>query len=398
MPSEASAETIASQGCRVVVRRVDGASARELFLLAEPTEVGVDAGAQAGSVYRAIDALLAGEGASWADVLRETVFLASHTRDLDDVRAARQRVVGASGLPPLEIEQPPLEEGARLLTSIHCRVPQPGAKGASAEVVRIADVGSSGDGSAAVAVRRATDDGCRLDCAAVLGRGEGALAQTRSAFAQAEALLERAGLDFGDVVRTWIHLRDIDRDYDALNEGRRAFFTEQGITSPPASTGIGGGPSAPAHDLCLGFEAIRRDGGRETSVMHAATLNEAPEYGADFVRGLRVVGENGTLLHVSGTASVDEAGRTAHPGDFDAQAERMLLNVRTLLEGQGAGFGDVVSAITYVKHRADADRLGEALARAGFSGFPHALVEAPVCRPDLLCETEAIAFLPNDAA
>ena len=50
-------------------------------------------------------------------------------------------------------------------------------------------------------------------------------------------------------------------------------------------------------------------------------------------------------LHISGTASIDETGRTAHPGDFDAQVDRMLLNVAALLEGQGAGFGDVVSAI-----------------------------------------------------
>ena len=131
--------------------------------------------------------------------------------------------------------------------------------------------------------------------------------------------------------------------------------------------------------------------------MTTPTLNEAPLYGADFARGMRIVETNKVALHVSGTASIDEAGRTAHPGDFEAQADRMLVNVAALLEGQGATFGDVVSAITYLKHPADAERLREKLHEAGFEGFPNVLVAAPVCRPELLCETEALAVLPRTA-
>ena len=129
--------------------------------------------------------------------------------------------------------------------------------------------------------------------------------------------------------------------------------------------------------------------------MTSPTLNEAAQYGADFVRGMKVVEANKVALHVSGTASIDEQGRTAHVGDFEAQAERMFVNIAALLKGQGAGFGDVVSAITYLKHPADAGRLREKIRAAGFEGFPHALVEAPICRPDLLCETEALAVAPK---
>jgi hypothetical protein len=36
-----------------------------------------------------------------------------------------------------------------------------------------------------------------------------------------------------------------------------------------------------------------------------------------------------------------------------------------------------------------------AICRAqGFDGFPFAVVEAPLCRPELLCEVEAVAALP----
>lgn len=397
MPPLSPAETIAAEGCRIVLRRAEGPEAGELFLSAEPTRGGAEAGAQAEAVFAAIDACLEREGSSWSHVRRETVFLASMESDLAAVRSARRRFVDPSFAPSCEIEQPPLTDGVRLLVSLQAAIPASGESARAREEVRIGAGCSCRECAETVAIRRSTPDGARLDCAVVYGAGGDALAQTRSAFERAEALLQQAGMEFGDVVRTWIHLREIDRDYDALNEGRRAFFAARGIDPPPASTGIGGGPASSAHALCLGFEAVRRDTGPAPVVMQAATLNEAPEYGADFVRGLRVEGGNGATLHVSGTASVDEVGRTAHPGDFDAQAARMLLNVRNLLEGQGAGFGHVVSAITYVKHRADADRLRAALSAAGFQGFPHVLVEAPVCRPDLLCETEAIAWQPGTA-
>jgi len=235
----------------------------------------------------------------------------------------------------------------------------------------------------------------RLHTGALYGPGRDAYAQALAMFEVAEDLLQRAGMELRDVVRTWIHLRAIDRDYADLNRARRAFFEARGIDAPPASTGIGGGPAPEEHDLCLGLVAVKAEPAPVRTVMHAPTMNEAPQYGADFARGVRIVDTNKTALHVSGTASVDEAGRTAHPGDFEAQAGRMLANVAALLEAQGAGFGDVVSAVTYLKRPADAGRLREKLREAGFEGFPNVLVEAQICRADLLCETEALAVLPR---
>jgi enamine deaminase RidA (YjgF/YER057c/UK114 family) len=84
-----------------------------------------------------------------------------------------------------------------------------------------------------------------------------------------------------------------------------------------------------------------------------------------------------------------------HAGDLDGQVDRMLRNVGALLERQGATVDDVVSAITYLKHPSDTERLRHRLREAGFGGFPHALVAAQVCRPDLLCETEVIAVVPT---
>ena len=91
------------------------------------------------------------------------------------------------------------------------------------------------------------------------------------------------------------------------------------------------------------------------------------------------------------------AFQRASLGDVDAQADRMLVNIAALLERQGARFADVVHAITYLKHPEDAVRLRAKLRAAGFEGFPHVMVAAPICRPELLCETEALAVLPKSA-
>jgi enamine deaminase RidA (YjgF/YER057c/UK114 family) len=128
--------------------------------------------------------------------------------------------------------------------------------------------------------------------------------------------------------------------------------------------------------------------------MSTPSLNEAWCYGADFSRGLRVVEVNKVTLHVSGTASVDESGDTAHVGDFAAQVDRTLHNLATLLAGQGASFAHVASSVAYVKRADDAATLASLCRERGFDGFPCVVVETPLCRPELLCEIEAEAALP----
>lgn len=63
-------------------------------------------------------------------------------------------------------------------------------------------------------------------------------AQLRRTFDNITGLLESEGCTWHDIVRTTCYLRDIERDYDAFNEERTAFFKEQGLDPLPASTGI----------------------------------------------------------------------------------------------------------------------------------------------------------------
>ena len=394
------AETIRAHGCSIVLSRVEGPEARELFFHCQPPADVADPALQAAALYRAILGVLEAEGGGFGSIVVETIFLRDLHANLEAVRLARRQVLVACDAADhrpatIEIEQPPLDERACVEVSMQALLPWRSPP--QFMTIAAAAVCGCAECSSARGLRVQVGEETRLYAGGLCGQGADAGEQTLGMFGLAEQLLRRAGMEFRDVVRTWIHMRDIDRDYDALNRARRAFFASRGIEPVPASTGIGGGLVSGAHDLCLSIHAVKAGHGLARTVMSSPTLNEASEYGADFVRGLRVSEANKVALLVSGTASIDEHGRTVHIGDVDAQADRMLVNIAALLEGQGARFADIVHAITYVKHPADAERIREKLRRAGFAGFPHVLVAAPICRADLLCETEALAVLPTSA-
>ncbi len=63
-------------------------------------------------------------------------------------------------------------------------------------------------------------------------------AQMRRTLENITGLLASEGCTWHDIVRTTCYLRDIERDYEAFNEERTAFYKEQGLEPVPASTGI----------------------------------------------------------------------------------------------------------------------------------------------------------------
>jgi enamine deaminase RidA (YjgF/YER057c/UK114 family) len=79
-------------------------------------------------------------------------------------------------------------------------------------------------------------------------------AQCRRTFLNITRLLESEGATWKDIVRTTCYLRDIDRDYQAFNEERTAFYQAQGLEPLPASTGIEAHLCRP--ELLVEIEAI----------------------------------------------------------------------------------------------------------------------------------------------
>ena len=381
------------------VRRFSGPTADELFLLCRPGDGVVEPARQAEMVYEVLLDVLASEGAGPEALVTETVFLRRVREDFSVARAARSRMLGDTALrgccpATTVIGQPPLASDAHLELAAVAVVPRHRSSSAVYEVRRPADCACD----ACVRGLRATvvrlGDQVSVYAGNVYGSGRDPFAEACDMFRVADGLLAEAGMRFGDVIRTWIHLRDIDRRYNALNEARRAFFRDYGVERPPASTGIQGIPFPDEHDFSLSLHAVKSRPPLDVTPMTSPSLNEAWSYGADFSRGLKIAEPGRATLYVSGTASIDEAGRTAHMGDIEAQADRMLHNIASLLARQGATFGNLVSGVAYLRNPNDAPVLRSMFRKRGFEGFPCALVEAPLCRPELLCEAEAVAMLP----
>jgi enamine deaminase RidA (YjgF/YER057c/UK114 family) len=342
--------------------------------------------------------VLAAHQASFRDLACETLFLRDVRREIPLVLGARTRVLadlgqGACAPPPAFIQQAPVGQGVSFELSASAVVPRHrdawSVRDVRAEPLCACE-GCARSGARLVRL----GDQVSLHTTNIYGAGGDAFEQAWNMFCAAERLLDQCGMGFRDVVRTWIHLRDIGRDYDALNKVRREFFRHRGIELRPASTGVQGIPCPDTHDFSMSLHAVQSARPLDVTLMSAPSLNEAWSYGADFSRGLRLTEANKVALYVSGTASIDEAGRTVHVGDFEAQADRMLDNIASLLAQQGATFENLVSGVTYLRNPSDAPVLRSMFHQRGFDGFPCALVEAPLCRPELLCEAEAVAMLP----
>ena len=134
------------------------------------------------------------------------------------------------------------------------------------------------------------------------------------------------------------------------------------------------------------------------------TINEAHDYPkpSSFSRGLRLDIKGITILLISGTASVDEYGKTIHVGDFRAQTWRTFKNITALLEAEGATWKDVVRTSCYLRdierdYEAFNEIRTEFFKQQGLNPLPASTgIQAIICRPDLLVEIEAMAIFESD--
>lgn len=143
----------------------------------------------------------------------------------------------------------------------------------------------------------------------------------------------------------------------------------------------------------------------ERHAMQASSvLNEAFDYArpASFSRGVRFDLGDKAMLLISGTASVDEAGRTTHVGDFRAQLWRTYRNISELLAAEGATWHDIVRTTCYLRDiERDYKDFNEVRTAffdwLGLDPLPASTgIQARLCREDLLVEIEAIAVMPRD--
>jgi len=138
------------------------------------------------------------------------------------------------------------------------------------------------------------------------------------------------------------------------------------------------------------------------AITNLNTLNEAYDYGSAFSRGMRIDLGAFVLLLISGTASIDEQGKTLYAGDLRAQTRRTFDNITNLLAAEGATWKDIVRTTCYLR---DIERDYKAFneERTAFykeqklNPLPASTgIQAILCRPDLLVEIEAIAMFRRE--
>ena len=99
------------------------------------------------------------------------------------------------------------------------------------------------------------------------------------------------------------------------------------------------------------LETLGRAPIKKRAITNHGVLNEAYSYEkpSSFSRGMRIDLNGVTILLISGTASIDEEGRSVHIGDFRAQMRRTLANITGLLTSEGCTWHDMVRTTCYLR-------------------------------------------------
>ncbi|MCC6144412.1 MAG: translation initiation inhibitor [Candidatus Hydrogenedentes bacterium] len=244
------------------------------------------------------------------------------------------------------------------------------------------------------------DDGhaCYLRLAGLIpGKGGGRGVETRDGLDQMNALLADAGMSFRNVVRTWVYLADILSWYGEFNKVRTRFFHDFGVFSGlvPASTGMAGGNRAGAALSGGLFAVAPRSREVEVARVDSPLQCSARDYGSSFSRAVEITTPMSRRLLVSGTASIDRAGKTIFEGDLDAQVRQTFAVIKAILQSRGMSWGDVTRAIGYFKPGQEADI--ERCLRECAPPIPLIPVINHVCRDDLLFESELDALALHES-
>jgi len=224
--------------------------------------------------------------------------------------------------------------------------------------------------------------------------------QVQQMLDRAERLLRENGASYGEVVKTWFYLPDILDWYAAFNKVRNEKYGEFGIMPGPgdtrlllpASTGIGVRTPSQATSA-MDLLALVDNGNSFSRVKQLTSRGQldAFRYGSAFSRGAVIHESDVSLIEVSGTAAIDQRGRSLYPGDIRSQVNCTLDKIKTLLGQEGGILTDICAATVFVKRPEYAEVFWEVAADRRLDNFPAVCVVADVCREELLFEIDAEA-------
>ena len=231
-------------------------------------------------------------------------------------------------------------------------------------------------------------------------------AQAKRMFELTERLLEANGAHYRDVAKTWIYISEILDWYDEFNVARNDVYSRfdlmPGSSSDrgsrpvllPASTGIKGESAFGAGCIMDALAVLGSPGMPPPfKLMSNVKQKDAFLYGSAFSRGVCISEPDLRQIYISGTAAIDEEGKSLFPGDVRAQISFTLDAIDALLAQEGAGLGDVCDATVFLKRKADVHVFREICEERGLTEMPHVLTVADICRDELLFEMDGFAAL-----
>ena len=217
--------------------------------------------------------------------------------------------------------------------------------------------------------------------------------QAAQVFEKMVAALQAAKMDISHLMRTWLFLDEILSWYGPLNKVRTAFFKKYGVFDRmvPASTGIGARNPARAALVANAFAMQKLNGVIGSREIDSPLQGPAGQYGSSFSRAIEMTMPGYRQVMISGTASIDADGHTVFIGDINAQVKHTMRVVEAILTSRGQSFADVTRAIAYFKDPEHVKAFTAYCAEQSVPAMPLLMVQAILCRDDLLFEIEVDA-------
>ena len=184
------------------------------------------------------------------------------------------------------------------------------------------------------------------------------VAQTDRVMQNLKAVLASAGASFDDVVKTNIYVADLN-EFTQINETYGRYFQK----SPPARATVQ--MAALPQGARVEIECVAATGARPAAalgaVQSAVQSALAPKAIGPYSQGIGV--SPGSFLFVSGQIPVDPTTGQPVQGDIGAQTERVMENLKAVLEAGGASFDKVVKTTIFVADMADFAKVNETYGR-----------------------------------
>ena len=205
-----------------------------------------------------------------------------------------------------------------------------------------------------------------------------------------EKALSLVDMDFSNIIRTWIYLDKLLDWYDEFNIVRTKFFKDRNVfgTMVPASTGIGVsnhlGSALVTDVLAVKPKTDKMKIFAVPSPMQCPAL----DYKSSFSRAVEMQIPGRRQLFISGTASIEQGGATAHVGNAVKQIKLTMEVVKAILESRNMSWENTTRAIAYFKNINDIPLFYQYCENNNLPPMPIAISHSDICRDDLLFEIE----------